>query len=81
MTDLEAAWDELIAAIPSTWTVGRPSWHIEDRRWALYAWDTTERVKVGKRSREWTAVGPTEVEVVQEMARCLREISEGRVPK
>jgi len=32
----------------------------------------------GKRSREWTAVGLTEVD---EMARCLAEIRDGRVPK
>jgi hypothetical protein len=36
---------------------------------------------VGKRSREWTAVAPTELEVVREMARCLGEISAGRVPR
>jgi hypothetical protein len=29
----------------------------------------------------WTAVGQTEEECIREMARCLREISEGRVPK
>jgi len=36
---------------------------------------------MSKRSREWTAVGETEVECVREMARCLREIGNGRVPK
>ena len=35
----------------------------------------------GLRSREWTAVGITEVACLREMARCLREIREGRVPK
>ncbi|MEO6351072.1 MAG: hypothetical protein ABIP53_10520 [Candidatus Limnocylindrales bacterium] len=34
----------------------------------------------GRRSREWTAVGMTEVECLLEMARCLREIGEERVP-
>ena len=80
MTDLGAAWDELMAAMPPAWTVARPTWHIEDRRWTLYAWDTSERVKVGKRSREWTAVGATEVDVVREMARCLRDIAADRRP-
>lgn len=47
----------------------------------MYAFDTTERAHVGKRSREWTAMGQTEVECVREMARCLREIGNGRVPK
>ncbi len=36
-----------------------------------------ERPRVGLRSREWTAVGATEVEVVREMGRFLREIGEG----
>ena len=36
---------------------------------------------MGHRSREWTAVGQTEIECVCEMARCLREISEGGVPQ
>jgi hypothetical protein len=35
---------------------------------------------VGYRTHEWTAVAASEVEVVREMARCLREIGEGRVP-
>jgi hypothetical protein len=47
----------------------------------MYAFDPSERAKVGLRSREWTAVAPTEEGVVREMARCLREISAGRVPK
>jgi hypothetical protein len=36
---------------------------------------------IGKRSREWTAVAETEEGVVREMARCLREIGQGGVPK
>jgi hypothetical protein len=32
-------------------------------------------------SREWMAVAHTEEGVVLEMARCLREIGAGRVPK
>lgn len=47
----------------------------------MYAFDPSERPTVGLRNREWTAVGQTEVECVREMARCLREIGEGRVPK
>lgn len=54
-------------------------------RWRLNRWapafDPSEKAIVGVRTREWTAVAPTEVEVVLEMARCLREIVEGRVPK
>ena len=47
----------------------------------MYAFDTTEKAQIGRRSREWTAVGQTDEECVREMARYLREISEGRVPR
>ncbi len=47
----------------------------------MYAFDPSERPVVGLRSREWTAIGSSELEVVAEMARCLREIKEGRAPK
>ncbi|CAN5425715.1 hypothetical protein BH20CHL6_BH20CHL6_10300 [soil metagenome] len=45
-----------------------------------YAFDPSERPVVGLRSREWTAIGSSELEVVRGMARCLREIREGRAP-
>jgi hypothetical protein len=66
--------------LPSAWTVGRPSYHDERHEWTQYAFDSFERPRSGVRSREWTAVGPTEVEVLREMARCLRELGAGRVP-
>jgi hypothetical protein len=80
-SDLAAAWEELHAATSAGWYVGTPVHHIERDQWAMYAFDTTERVKIGQRSREWTAVAPTETLVVREMARCLREIAAGKVPK
>ena len=43
----------------------------------MYAFDPSERPKVGHRSREWRAISDTEEGVVRELARCLREISEG----
>ena len=65
-----------------TSTVGpRPSYHNERREWLSYAFDPSERPKVGLRSREWTAVAPTEEGVVREMARCLAELAEGRAPR
>jgi len=78
--DLEDAWDELHAATPPNWFVGRPGQR-HGGQWEQYAFDTTEKAHIGQRSREWTAVGNTEIECVREMARCLREISEGRAPK
>ncbi len=50
------------------------------KAWEQYAFDTRERHKAGRRSREWTAVAQSELDVVREMARCLRLIGEGRVP-
>ncbi len=80
MADLEAAWNAVHDALPAGWYVGRPSYHDERREWVMYAFDPSERPVVGLRSREWTAIGSSELEVVVEMARCLREIKEGRAP-
>ncbi len=80
MTDL-VGWAELHDATPTGWYVGTPSYHDERREWLLYAYDPSERAKVGRRSREWTAVAPTEEGVVREKARCFREIAAGRVPR
>lgn len=79
-TTLEAAWQQMHAAMPPGWVLGRPSYHDERRGWILYAYARSERPRMGQRSREWTAVAGTEVGVVCEMARCLREIREGRWP-
>jgi len=79
--DFEAVWNELHAAKPGGWHVGRPSYDERHREWVQYAFDPLERAVVGLRSREWTAVAQSEVEVVREMAPCLREIREGRVPE
>jgi hypothetical protein len=81
MTELEAAWDEVHAANTMGWQVGRPYFHDEIDWWEQYAFDPKEKPKVGKRSREWTAIGKTDVECVREMAYCLRELREGRWPK
>ena len=63
------------------WYVGRPSEHPERREWVMYAFDPSERPKLGHRSREWTAIADSEEAVVREMARCLREIAAGRPPR
>ncbi len=66
-----------IRTITST-VAPRPSYHDERREWVQYAFDPSERPSVGLRSRGWTAVGATELEVVAEMARCLRELGSHR---
>ncbi len=83
MTDpeLAVAWDTVHENTPPGWHVGRPAYEPLHRSWSQYAWDTTEKAALGRRSREWTAVGQTEHECVREMARCLREIGAGRVPR
>ncbi len=47
----------------------------------MFAFDPSEKAVVGKRSREWSAVHPSEVGVIREMARCLRELGAGRWPR
>ncbi len=81
MTDLEDTRDAVHAATPAGWYVGRPSYHDERREWVMYAYDPSERPRVGLRRRERTAVAATEEGAVLEMARCLREIAAGRVPQ
>jgi hypothetical protein len=80
-SDRDEAWAHLHDAVPAGWYVGTPVYRVEAQEWALYAFDTREKAHIGRRSREWTAVAPTEAEVVREMARCLREIRAGRAPK
>jgi hypothetical protein len=48
--------------------------------WSIYAFDPTERPKVGHRSREWTATAMIEAAVVRDMARaaCARSVREER---
>jgi hypothetical protein len=79
--DVAAAWATLHAATPPGWFVGRPVYEERRDQWSIYAFDASERPKVGSREREWVAVAPTEVRVLREMARCLNEFGAGRVPK
>jgi hypothetical protein len=76
--ELERARAELHDAKPSGWYVGSPTYVQQRGAWEQYSFDTSEGARAGHRSREWTAVGGTEVEVVREMARCLQLIREGR---
>ena len=63
-TDLEDAWDDLQDATLAGWYIGRPSYDEGRHVWEQYAFDPSERAQAGVRSREWTAVAPTEVEVI-----------------
>ena len=55
--------------------------HPERNEWSQFAFDPSEKPIVGTRSRDWIAVGPTELRCVQEMARCLGESKAGRWPR
>ena len=81
MTDLEAAWAAVHDNTPEGWYVGKPMLHPERNEWSQFAFDPSETPVVGKRSREWTAVGHTELECVQVMARCLAAQKAGRWPE
>ena len=81
MTDLEAAWDELHDAKPDGWFVGQPMYHEHRREWEQYAFDTRERPKAGTGRGSGRRSRASELEVVREMARCLRLIGEGQVPE
>lgn len=80
MTDVHDAWSRIHEVAPSGWFVGRPGYDPGRHQWTQYAYDPHERPRVGLRSREWMAVGETELDVLEEMARCLAEINAGRVP-
>jgi hypothetical protein len=80
-TDLDVAWTDLHDAKPDGWYVGRPSYDERCEVWEQYPYDPQERAQDSVRTREWTAVAPTELEVIRELARCLRLIREVRVPE
>ena len=81
-TDLEDAWSDLHDAKPAG-LVRRASPPTTNGATSGSSTPSTRPsgLEAGVRSREWTAVAPTELEVVRELARCLRLIREGRVPE
>lgn len=81
MTGLQAAWAAVHENTAEGWYVGRPGLEERYGQWSMYPFDPCETPVLGKRSREWTAVGPTELACVSEMARCLGELVAGRWPK
>jgi hypothetical protein len=80
-SEREDAWAALLDVVPAGWQVGRASYHDERREWDLYAFDPSERPKVGVRSREWIAKASTEEGVVRKMARCLAALRRGETPQ
>jgi len=60
----EETWYSVHDALPAGSYIGRPSYHDERREWVMYAYDPSERLQVGLRSREWAALGESEEDVV-----------------
>ena len=79
--DLHTAWATVHENTPPVCYVGKPRFEERYNQWSMYAFDPSEKVVAGKRSREWKAVGQTELHCVQEMARCLGELKAGRWPR
>jgi hypothetical protein len=79
-SDLDRSWEQLRTATPPGWLVGQPWFRDELDEWEQHAYDSTEPPRAGKRVGEWTALAPTEVSVVVEMARYLGELAKGRWP-
>jgi hypothetical protein len=81
-SDREVAWSAVHDVMPPNWFLGRRLFVERYNHWVQFAYDTTDRGRPGKpRTRQWTALGETEVECVREMGRCLRIIGQGAWPK
>jgi hypothetical protein len=78
VTDLEDAWTAVYAVLPAEWSVAKPVEHPELGSWVAHARNTRFR-KTGVPFVE--AVGPTEPRALRELARCIVETLESRVPK
>jgi hypothetical protein len=80
--NLEAAWSAVHDATPPGWFVGRPGYDQHRNQWTMFTFDMHDRGKPGRpRTREWTAVGTSELAVLEEMARCLEVIGRGEWPE
>lgn len=80
-SDLVEAWNDVRANTPEGWFVGSPGYEERHRQWSMHAFDPSEKAISGGRERQWTAVGPTEVACIRQMAYCLAELKAGRWPR
>ena len=77
---VESAWFAVHDARPEGWHVEEPVYDREQVAWRVRAHSHRARAFHGA-STDLTAAADSEVGVLHEMARCLREIREGRVPR
>ena len=76
--ELEQAWDQVYDVLPFRWFVVKPVHHPERGYWVAFARNPHAR-KTDPPFVE--AIGPTESEALVELARCIREVLAGRVPR
>ena len=81
MTDLYAAQAAVHENTPPGWYVGQPGYEDRYGQRSIHAFGLSEPAVADKRSREWTAVGCSELHCLEVMARCLGVISAGRWPR
>ena len=77
----EDAWERIDDATPAGWFVGLPS--VAPGRvmpWSQYAFDRSERAVIGQRQREISAVGDTEIDVLERMSERLEQAKNARMP-
>ena len=80
--DLVAAWDALHAPTPPGWYVGRPSHHPERQESVMFAFDPSERPKVGLRSLSGRrSETPRKASCGRWRAACGRSAKAGRLGK
>ena len=69
MTELEDAWTAVHDALPAGWDVMRPSYHVEDRRWHVFAADH----RLGRKRPDYIeSVGMDEAHSLRGLAELLR---------
>ena len=69
MSELEEAWAEVHDALPAGWEVMRPNYHVEDRRWHVFAADHRR----GRKRPDYVeAIGLTEAQALRGLAALRR---------
>lgn len=79
--DVELAWEVLWEVVPTGWTVARPQRDLVTRQWNVSAVLVSGTSRIGHMPKVVSAQGPTEPAVLVELARCLSEVEQGRVPR
>jgi hypothetical protein len=78
--DLEAAWDAMWEIVtPDAWSLARPERH-HDKTWTLTA-QWLRRLPGKDAVNVVSAFGPTLPVAIVELARCVSEVEQGRVPR